>query len=130
MTAVDIFMDELRVLGKQPWTFDSPEGIVVAFNHLADTGPCADTPFEIGIGLAGVDFPECAPHWVHISPPASDGRHGAADREYEMAGRMWLAMSRPVIDEVWSKVPSKTVGGYINCHLKPLLRKICDTKSP
>jgi len=130
LPAVDIFMDELRALGEQPWVFESPEGVVVAFNPLGGMGPCSDSPFAIGIGLKGVDFPECAPHWVHTSPPTSDGRHGTADKEYEIDGQRWLAMSRPMHDELWGKLPSKTVGVYVNRHLKPLLREICGTKSP
>ena len=66
--------------------------------------------------MVGRGYPEYPPHWIHVSPPVSDGQK--VHYEYETADdRKWSAMSRPPQD-IWDRLPVKDMKNYLNEHIR------------
>lgn len=108
---------ELQSLGYETWTFESTKGIVVAFNYEIEAGSYKGKTTKVGVSFQEEGYPEYPPHWVHVSPPLSDGRGGVAEEYTDSNGKRWLAMSRPPGDK-WDSLPTKHMLPYLNEHLR------------
>lgn len=120
--AVDRIITDLTELGLEPELCNRLNEQVIVFRYTIKEGQHAGASLPVGIGMEGVDFPECPPHWVHVPREYSDGRNDASDKPYEVDGQAWLAMSRPPYDGLWEKLPCKTIEAYISLHLDRLWR--------
>ena len=113
---VDQIKRELESLGYETFLFDSPHGKVVSFLYLVETGFHKGERIRLGISMHGnKQYPECPPHWIHITPPIHDGKGGA--QTYRANEQDWIAMSRPP-GELWDQLPTKHMMGYLNEHLR------------
>ena len=92
--SLDKIQRELESFERKTQRFDSPIGVVVAFKYVIESGSHKGEPVTVGVSLQEDGYPEYPPHWIHISPPLSDGKGGSVQR-YEVESREWLAMSRP-----------------------------------
>ena len=103
------------------------EGIgteVVAFPYVPPKGRFAGRPFHVGLSLQEADYPEFAPHWIHVTP-AIDEKHGPPGMTYDDAsGRHWVAFSRPPAD-FWDNLPrdEKNMGTFLSLHLRRFWRE-------
>lgn len=41
-------------------------------------------------------YPEYAPHWFHTEGRFDDGKGGSCEEDYDEAGNLWVAWSRPI----------------------------------
>ena len=97
---------------------DSPQGKVVSFPYIIETGSHKGKEITLGISMQGHEqYPEYPPHWIHITPPIDDGRGGSVGEYSDVSGRKWIAMSRPP-GELWDQLPTKHMMGYMNEHLR------------
>ena len=62
-------------------------------------------------------YPEIPPHWIHVSPPITDGRKGAISFYGGPNGSQWVAMSRPP-GQMWDRLPTKHMIHYVNEHIR------------
>ena len=114
--SVNRVQEELESLGYKTQKFNTGIGDVVAFKYTIETGSHKGTPTWVGVSFQEEAYPKYPPHWIHISPPISDGKAGSV-QTYEMDGHKWLAMSRPP-GSVWDQLPTKHMYAYINEHLR------------
>lgn len=97
--------------------FDSPQGKAVSFSYTVEAGSRKGERVMLAISMHGnQQYPECPPHWIHLSPPISDGKGGAIER-YSANGREWVVMSRPP-GEMWDRLPTKHMSAYLSEHLR------------
>ena len=111
---------ELESLGYTTDVFEHDRGPVVRFPYVVDLGSHQGQTFDMGICMWDVtpgEYPEFAPHWLHVSPPMDDQLGGAAVTYQDHHGRDWLALSRPVGD-LWDDLPMKTMKHYLNEHVR------------
>lgn len=113
---------ELESSGYYTRRFNSPIGEVVAFDYVIEAGSHRGEPVTVGVSLQEDGYPEYPPHWIHISPPLSDGKAGSV-QEYEVESHQWLAMSRPP-GSVWDQLLTKHMQTYIHEHLRGLWKDI------
>ena len=114
--------EELKSLGYDTLQFNSHIGVVVAFNYTIETGSHKGMQVLVGVSFQDEGYPDYPPHWVHVSPPISDGKGGSV-QTYETGGREWMAMSRPP-GHVWDQLPTKHMYAYINEHLRGIWKDI------
>ena len=116
-TNADRIQQELEGAGFTTTRFRAPGGKeVIAFDYTIRAGSHKGETVHVGVSDPDGDYPEYAPHWLHVSPPIDDGKGGAIEH-YEMPdGRLWLAMSRPPND-IWDKLPTKHMSVYVKEHL-------------
>ena len=114
--------EELESLDYKTQTFNTPMGVVVAFNYTIETGSHKGKPVLVGVSFQEEGYPEYPPHWIHVSPPTADGRAGAV-QTYEIEGRPWLAMSRPP-GRLWDQLPTKHMYGFINEHVRKIWKDV------
>ena len=115
---IDRIKAELEALGYETCLSDSPQGKVVSFIYLVESGPYEHEKIRLGISMHGSEtYPEHPPHWIHLTPPINDGKGGAVEKYRDENGREWIAMSRPP-GEIWDQLPTKHMTGYINEHLR------------
>ena len=115
--------DELASLGYEPVVFESPQGTAVSFRYTIETGSYAKQTVNIAVSAPDGEYPEYAPHWVHISPPIDDRRGGALNKYNDSQGQEWLAMSRPPAD-IWDRLSTKNMRSYINEHLRRIWKDV------
>ena len=108
---------ELISLGYETWCFSSSQGQVVAFDYAIETGSHKGETVTVGISFQEDGYPEYPPHWIHVTPPISDGRGGSVQHYNDAEGRSWIAMSRPP-GAIWDRLPTKTMRVYIDEHLR------------
>ena len=114
---IDLIKKELESLGYETRLFESGQGIVVSFSYKVETGSYQDKQVTVGISMHGSgQYPECPPHWIHLTPPIDDGKGGTVQK-YSKNGREWVAMSRPPGD-MWDQLPTKHMSVYLNDHLR------------
>ena len=53
---------------------------VVAFPYVPPKGRYAGRTFDVGLSLQEADYPEFAPHWIHITPAIAE-KHGRPRHE-------------------------------------------------
>ena len=119
--SLDKIQRELESFERKTQRFDSPIGVVVAFKYVIESGSHKGEPVTVGVSLQEDGYPEYPPHWIHISPPLSDGKGGSVQR-YEVESREWLAMSRP--PPGWDRLLTKHMQTYISEHLRGIWKDV------
>ena len=71
--SVNRVQEELESLGYKTQKFNTGIGDVVAFKYTIETGSHKGTPTWVGVSFQEEAYPKYPPHWIHISPPISDG---------------------------------------------------------
>ena len=113
---VEKIQAELGDLGYYTEVRDSKQGMVVEFDYKVETGTRRGELFRIGISMHKGVYPEYPPHWIHVSPPVSDGLAGR--KPYQTGdGREWVAMSRPPSD-LWDGLLRKDMKNYLEGHMR------------
>ena len=120
---IDRVQSELGFLGYQTSVFDTQQGTVVSFKYTIEAGSHKGTPVIVGVSFQEEGYPEYPPHWIHVTPPIDDGKGGVVENYSDEQGRQWIAMSRPPAD-VWDKLPTKHMSGYIKEHLRRIWKDI------
>ena len=90
---------------------------MVCFDYKIETGSRKGEPVRIGLSFQEEGYPEYPPHWIHVTPPISDGKAGVVDNYVDAQGHNWVAMSRPPGD-LWDRLPTKHMATYISEHLR------------
>ncbi len=110
---------ELESLEYTTDVFEHERGPVVRFDYRVETGTHEGETFKMGVCMWDVagEYPEFAPHWLHVSPPVDDNLGGAAERYQDRQGREWIAMSRPV-GPLWDDLPEKNMAHYLTEHIR------------
>ena len=120
--ALQQIQQELRACGFETYLVEGSPEAVIAFPYIPQRGRYAGQQFNVGLSFQEVDYPEYAPHWIHVSP-AIEERHGPPGRQYkDKQGRKWVAFSRPPAD-FWDHLPSKNMENYVNLHLRRFWRE-------
>ena len=115
---VDRIKAELEAMGYETAMSESPQGKVVSFEYVVETGSQKDKPFRLGLSFQGDEpYPEYPPHWIHLTPPVDDGKGGVVQQYIDDRQREWVALSRPPA-EVWDRLPTKHMYAYLNEHLR------------
>lgn len=115
---IDRIKGELEALDYETSLSNSPQGKVVSFPYLVEAGTHEGKKVRLGISMQGSEsYPEYPPHWIHLTPPIDDGKGGAVEKYRDENGQEWIAMSRPP-GELWDRLPTKHMMGYINEHLR------------
>ena len=115
---IDQIKRELESLGYETCLSDSPQGRVVSFPYIVETGSHKGERVRLGISMQGSEpYPEYPPHWIHLTPPVDDGRGGSVGKYSDANGQEWIAMSRPP-GEIWDRLLTKHMMGYVNEHLR------------
>lgn len=114
---------ELVSLGYQPSVSESDQGRIVAFDYVIEAGSHKGEQVTVGISFQESGYPEYPPHWVHVTPPISDGKGGVIQRYSDESGRPWIAMSRPPGD-LWDRLPTKHMDAYLREHLRRLWKDV------
>ena len=108
---------ELESLGYRTSTHESPHGEAVSFPYTVEVGSLKGECVMLAISMHGDErYPEYPPHWIHLSPPISDGKGGAVEK-YFVNEQEWIAISRPP-GEIWDKLPKKHMSAYMSEHLR------------
>lgn len=97
------FIDQLRKLGYEPEIVNNH----VVFDFTVQTGPCDGETIRVGVDVPR-NWPASAPHWVHVSPPMTDG----GNVHQSEIGSDWRKWSRPYQDQAWRR-SDRTVRTYI-----------------
>ena len=114
---------ELEACGLDTYVVDGAKVEVVAFRYKPANGRYAGQTFDIGLSLQEADYPEFAPHWIHVTPPIEE-RHGRAGMNYDdTRGRQWVAFSRPPAD-FWDSLPleKKNMTTFLSLHIRRFWR--------
>ena len=90
---------------------------MVSFGYEIEAGSRRGEQVMVGVSFQEEGYPEYPPHWVHVTPPVYDGKHGVVQKYHDSNGREWLAMSRPPGD-LWDRLPTKHMATYISEHLR------------
>ena len=109
----------MQDLGYETEVRNSSQGMVVEFDYKVETGTNRGGLFRIGISMHKGVYPEYPPHWIHISPPVSDGQPRGVKPYQTDDGRQWVAMSRPPGD-LWDRLPNedKDMKNYLQEHMR------------
>ncbi len=114
---IDRIKAELESLGYETSMVDSPHGKAVSFPYTVEVGSRKGERVTLAVSMNGEEqYPEYPPHWIHLSPPVSDGKGGAVER-YSADGLEWVAMSRPP-GNIWDRLPTKHMSAYMSEHLR------------
>ena len=114
--------DELEELGLKTYVVEGAPEDVVAFTYVPEKGRYATSEFEVGLSFQEIDYPEFAPHWIHVSPEIEE-RHGPPGKRYsDGEGRTWVAFSRPPTD-FWDDSPIKNMSQFVTLHLRRFWRE-------
>ena len=116
---------QLEDLGYDTAVRDSGQGMVVEFDYKVETGTKRGDSFRIGISMHKGVYPEYPPHWIHVSPPVSDGLAGGVNPYQTGDGQEWVAMSRPPSD-LWDglPLPKKDMKNYLEGHMRRFWSRI------
>ena len=107
---------ELDEFGLDTYLVDGIDTEVIAFPYVPRSGRYAGRRFDVGLSLQEADYPEFAPHWIHVTPVIEE-KHGTPGMKYDDArGRSWVAFSRPPAD-IWDNLPRKNMSNYLALHL-------------
>ena len=113
---------ELEECGLDTYIVDGTPEEVIAFPYVPQRGRYTGREFQVGLSFQEVDYPEFAPHWIHISPEIEE-RHGPPGKRYQdVHGRTWVAFSRPPAD-FWDNLPVKNMSNYVTIHLRRFWRE-------
>ena len=110
-------------MGYKTSMFNSQQGTVVYFDYVIETGSYRGTLVKVGVSFQEEGYPEYPPHWIHVSPPISDGRGGTDIPYTDSKGQDWIAMSRPP-GEMWDNLPTKHMYAFINEHLRRIWKDV------
>ena len=116
--------DELDDCGLDTYVVEGVDAEIVAFPYAPPTGRYAGRTFDVGLSLQEADYPEYAPHWIHITPPIEE-KNGRPGRSYQDGrGRPWVAFSRPPSD-FWDNLPreKKHMSTFLNLHMRRFWRE-------
>ena len=115
---IDQVKRELESLGYETHLSSSPQGEVVSFSYIVESGSYKGKQITLGISMQGSEpYPEYPPHWIHLTPPINDGKGGAVVRYSDANGREWTALSRPP-GEIWDQLLTKHMHAYLNEHMR------------
>ena len=121
-TAIEIVQQELKKCGYDTFKIEGVSEEIIAFPYTPKNGRYAGREFCVGLSFQEVDYPEYAPHWIHVSPEIEE-KHGPAGKRYQDSiGRIWVAFSRPPSD-FWDDLPQKNMLNYVNLHLSRFWRE-------
>ena len=113
---------ELTECGLDTYVVDGAPVETVAFPYVPHKGRYARRPFDVGLSFQEADYPEFAPHWIHVTP-AIEEQHGPPGMDYRDArGRRWVAFSRPPAD-LWDNLPQRNMANYLALHLRRFWRE-------
>ena len=112
---------ELEAAGYSTTILPTPYGEAVTFPYRIASGTHAGETVRIGISGPEGPYPEYPPHFIHISPPISDGNHPHG--QYQADNREWLILSRPPTD-FWDKRKERNMVVYLNDHLRRLWKDV------
>ena len=94
---------------------------IVAFSYNVPTGRYRGTTVDVGFSMQELNYPEFAPHWIHVTPEIED-RAGAPGRRFnDSRGRQWVGFSRPPSD-FWDNAPTKHMSIFLREHLRRFWR--------
>ena len=116
--------DELQGCDLDAYVVEGADVEVVAFPYVPDNGRYAGRAFDVGLSLQEADYPEFAPHWIHVTPPIEE-KHGNPGMAYDDArGRHWVAFSRPPAD-FWDNLPRemKNMSCFLDMHMRRFWRE-------
>ena len=120
--ALQKIRQELDECGLATYVVDGSSVEVVAFPYVPNKGRYAGRSFDVGLSLQEADYPEFAPHWIHVTP-VIDERHGPPGMEYhDASGRHWVAFSRPPAD-LWDSLPRRDMASYLALHMRRFWRE-------
>ena len=113
---------ELEECGFRTYIVEGVNDEIVAFTYLVPKGRYKGKKVDIGFSMQEVQYPEFAPHWIHVTPPIED-RRGLPGKQFKDAmGRDWVAFSRPPAD-FWDNTPTKHMSVYLRDHLRRFWRE-------
>ena len=113
---VERIQAELEGLGYDALVRHSNQGMVVEFDYRVETGTRRGELVRIGVSMHKGVYSEYPPHWIHVSPPVSDGLAGSVAYRTD-GGQEWVAMSRPPSD-LWDGLPKKDMKNYLEGHMR------------
>ena len=116
---IERVQSELNSIGYTTRVKDTLQGKTVVFPYTIESGPNEGKDVLVGLSFQETGYPEYPPHWIHVSPPMDDNKGNVTP--YEDSDGQWLAMSRPP-EIVWDRLPAKSMRGYIDEHLRRVLR--------
>ena len=120
--ALEKIQRELEALGFETYGVEGAPVEVVAFPYKPQKGRYLDDEFQVGLSFHEGDYPEFAPHWIHVTPPITE-QHGDPGMNYvDIIGRQWVAFSRPPAD-FWDQLPEKNMANYVTLHLRRFWRE-------
>ena len=122
-TSIDRIRYELEEMGYGVDVRQDGQGEYVAeFTYTVPDGSHKGREVRMGIGMSGEGYPEYPPHWIHVSPPISDGQEIYAT--YRTSdGSKWLKMSRPPRD-LWDDLKAKNMKSYLGIHIRRFWRSL------
>ena len=116
--------EELEACGLATFVVEGAPVEVVAFQYGPESGRYTGRRFDVGFSLQEADYPEFAPHWIHVAPAIEEG-HGPPGMTYDdTSGRHWGAFSRPAAD-FWDRLPPgrKNMATFLTYHLRRFWRE-------
>lgn len=120
--ALEQIRQELDECGLDTYIVEGAPAETVAFSYVPRKGRYASRPFDVGLSFQEADYPEFAPHWIHVTP-AIEERHGAPGMDYcDARGRRWVAFSRPPAD-IWDYLQKRNMANYLALHLSRFWRE-------
>lgn len=121
--STDRIRAELESIGYETSVFESPHGVVVAFQYEIEVGSHRGKEVSLGVSFQEEGYPDYPPHWIHVSPPLSDQNGGSVQSYTDSGGRQWLAMSRPP-GELWDRLPTKHMSSFLSEHVRRIWRDV------
>ena len=112
---------ELEECGFTTYVVEGVSDDIVAFKYTVPTGRYRGKVVDIGLSMQELNYPEFAPHWIHITPPIEDSRGHPGKQFSDSDGRQWVAFSRPPSD-FWDNAPTKHMLVYLGEHLRRFWR--------
>lgn len=110
---------ELESRGYTTDVFEHERGPVVRFDYRVEAGTHEGELFKMGVCMWDVtgEYPEFAPHWLHVSPPVDDHLDGGIVTYHDLDGREWCARSR-IVGPLWDDLPEKNMAHYLTEHIR------------
>ena len=66
--------------------FDTLHGTAVSFDYTIETGSHMGRQVTVGVSFQEGGYPDYPPHWIHVSPPITDGKAGAVNQYADSHG--------------------------------------------
>ena len=118
---LDLMEQELSCEGYETRRLNTPDGQMVVFDYVIETGSHKNRQVQVGAG-PGDGYPQYPPHWVVVSPPLDDGNGGVVNK-HTIDGVEWLSMSRPPQD-IWDSAVRRDMKTYLSDHLRRIWKDV------